>query len=192
MPDQASSSLSSGLSLLERSQEAHVTFRLFSFVLFLDLAMVISDGQGLASLLANPETLNTSLALRVDLIFVSYLLVTSLIVPFVAILVWDLLWQTFAFRLHKLDLPTLWRNGYVWFSEVSREAHTSKEPYLLELEEDESLRRRSVSSYTVSASGVLCSRHLTCSTIVSLGRHCFSISVSRAPTGEDYFTVSSP
>jgi hypothetical protein len=139
MPDQGSSSLSSGLSLLERSQEAHVAFRLFSFVLFLDLAMVISDGRGLASLYANPDALNASFAFRVALIFVFYLLVTSLIVPPVATRVWDLLWQTFAFRLNKLDLhlPTLWRNGYVPLSEVSKEAHTSKEPYLLELEKEE-------------------------------------------------------
>jgi hypothetical protein len=99
--------------------------------------MVIFDGRGLASLYANPEALNVSLALRIALIFVFYLLFTSLIVPSVAVFVWDLLWQTFAYRLHKLDLPTIWRNGYVRLSEVSEEAHTSKEPYLLELEKEE-------------------------------------------------------
>jgi hypothetical protein len=99
--------------------------------------VIIFDGRGLALLYANPEALNARLGFSVALIFIFYLLVTSLIVPSVAILVWDLLWQTFAFRLHKLDLPTLWRNGYVRLSEVSKEAHISKESYFLELEKEE-------------------------------------------------------
>jgi Na+/phosphate symporter len=84
VPDQSPFSLSSGLSLLERSQEAHLALRLFSFVLFLDLTVIIFDGRGLASLSANSEVLNAGLAFSVALTFVFYLLVTSLIVPRVA------------------------------------------------------------------------------------------------------------
>jgi hypothetical protein len=84
--------------------------------------MVVTDERGLAWLYAQPEELRAGLAIRIALILAFYLLVTSLIVPRVAVFVWELLWQSFAYRIHKLDLVTVWRNGFVWASELSREA----------------------------------------------------------------------
>jgi hypothetical protein len=135
------------ISVLEKAHETRTSLLLFAFVMFLDSAMVVSSGRGLYDLYANPDTLRMNLALDFILIFVFFSLFMSIAMPLTAELVRQILILCFHSIWFKLTydaerIPSLWRAGYVRPYRISKEAHSTKDEYFLELEKEAKEKER--------------------------------------------------
>lgn len=135
------------ISVLEKSHETRVSLLLFAFVMFLDSAMVLSSGSELYNLYVNPDALRISLALDFILIFVFFSLFMSLAMPLIAeivrqilILCFGAIWVKMAYDTERLR--SMWRAGFVRPHEIRKEAHSSKDEYLLELEKEATTKER--------------------------------------------------
>lgn len=138
-PQIADASKSLGMmSALERAHETRTALLLFSFVIFLDTAMIRVGGSGVYGLYSGQQSLGLNLAIEFALIFVTYSLFMSLAMPIVG----EFLGQIIITLLHSIHfhltydknrMETIWRNGYVRPYEIRRVAHTTKEEYYLEL-----------------------------------------------------------
>jgi hypothetical protein len=126
------------MSALERAHETRAALLLFSFVVFLDSAMIRAGGSGVYGLYSGQQPLGVNLILEFALIFVAYSLFMSLAMPIVG----EFMRQIIILLLHSIHfhltydegrMETIWRNGYVRPCEVRRVAHTTKDEYYLEL-----------------------------------------------------------